>query len=111
LEKELLHLKNNPPFDRTLQLYWIEFHKKLAIPIGCLAFMFFAFPAGLIPKRSGRMVGFGLGLLIALLYWALLFAGQTLGLRFQFSPLLSMWIPNLAVLLLGLSIYIIRRIR
>jgi lipopolysaccharide export system permease protein len=111
LELALKRLQNNPPFDRTLQLYRIEFHKKVAIPFGCLAFMFFAFPAGLIPKRSGRMAGFGLGLLIALFYWALLFAGQTLGLRFQFSPLLSMWIPNLAVLLLGLSIYIIRRIR
>lgn len=111
IKTELDRIKERPPFDRTLQLYRIEFHKKVAIPFGCLAFMFFAFPAGLIPKRSGRMVGFGLGLLIALLYWALLFAGQTLGLRFQFSPVLSMWIPNLVVGGLGLSIYLVRRNR
>jgi lipopolysaccharide export system permease protein len=102
-------LAQNEPWDRTLQLYRIEFHKKLAIPFGCLAFMFFAFPAGLLPKKSGRWVGFGIGLLAALLYWALLLAGQTLGLRYRISPFLAMWFPNIIIMVTGSVIYLFVR--
>ncbi len=111
LREQYERLSGNLPYDRTLQLYEIEFHKKLAIPFGCLAFMLFAFPAGLLPKKSGRWVGFGIGLMAALLYWALLLAGQTLGLRFRIAPFLAMWFPNFIIVFLGAVIYTIRRQR
>jgi lipopolysaccharide export system permease protein len=111
LKKDYERILANVPYDRTLQLYEIEFHKKLAIPFGCLAFMLFAFPAGLLPKKSGRWVGFGIGLLAAVLYWALLLAGQTVGLRFRISPFLAMWFPNFVIVFLGALIYTVRRHR
>jgi lipopolysaccharide export system permease protein len=87
--------------DLSLQSYRVEFHRKFSMPIGCLVFAFFAFPVGVRARRSGRTVGFGVGLFVAIVYWGLLVAGQTFGVRMSFSPALSMWFPDGIVLLAG----------
>ncbi len=97
--------------DRTLQLYWIELYKKFSIPAGCLSFAVLAFPLGLMARKSGRSVGFGIGLLVSIIYWGMLFAGQTLGSRLFFPPFLSMWMPNLLILAAGFILYSARRTR
>lgn len=83
--------------DRSLQIYLVEYYKKFSLPFACFAFILFAFPVGMFTKRSGRSVGFGIGLLVAVSYWGLLFAGQTFGIQNDTSPLLAMWMPNLVI--------------
>jgi lipopolysaccharide export system permease protein len=96
--------------DRSLQIFWIEFHKKFSIPFACLAFTVFAFPVGLLTRRSGRSVGFAVGLLVAVIYWALLIAGQTVGTQqLSYSAFMSMWAPNIVVLVLGGLVFVLRR--
>ena len=91
-----------PIVDRTLQNYELEFHKKFSIPFACLTFVVFAFPVGLMTRRAGRAVGFGIGLLVSTLYWSMLIAGQTLGINNPaLSPALAMWLPNIVILALG----------
>jgi len=87
--------------DVSLQSYRVELHRKFSMPIGCLVFAFFAFPVGVRARRSGRTVGFGVGLFVAIVYWGLLVAGQTFGVRMSLSPALSMWFPDAVVLLAG----------
>lgn len=101
-------LKSRKFFSKSLQIHRLEFYKKMAIPFGCLAFVFFFFPAGTFSKKSGRSVGFGIGLIISVVYWAMLFAGQTLGLRMDFSPVAAMWLPNLIIILIGILLYRVR---
>ncbi len=92
--------------DRTLSNYELEFHKKFSIPFACLSFILFAFPAGLLTRRAGRAVGFGIGLLISTLYWSMLIAGQTVGINNPaISPALAMWFPNIVILMLGAGAY------
>ena len=98
-------VKNQEIKSKSLQIHKIELYKKMAIPFGCLAFVFFFFPAGTFSKKSGRSVGFGIGLIISVLYWAMLFAGQTLGLRMDFSPLAAMWLPNVVIIAIGIILY------
>lgn len=106
---DLRSQKRNQLFDRTLQIYWIEYFKKFSIPFACLVFVVFAFPVGLFTKRSGRAVGFGIGLLVSVLYWSLLIAGQTVGMqRQELSPFLSMWGPNFIVLSMGVLLFALR---
>ena len=105
---EKLRMQEKSIRDRTLHLYKLEFNKKFAVPISCFIFVLFAFPVGLFTKRSGRSVGFGIGLLIAVLYWGMLFAGQSFGLRANISPVLAMWAPNAVIVLMGVSAFIIR---
>jgi lipopolysaccharide export system permease protein len=95
--------------DRTLQNYQMEFHKKFSIPFACITFVFFAFPVGLMTRRAGRAVGFGIGLLISTLYWGLLIAGQTMGINNPYvSPAAAMWLPNAAIVLLAASAFLVR---
>lgn len=94
--------------DRNLQIYKIELHKKFAVPVACLIFLFFSFPISLNSKKSGQSLGFGIGLFVSIFYWSLLFAGQTFGIRMNFSPFLSMWFPNIVILSLGIIFMIIR---
>jgi lipopolysaccharide export system permease protein len=96
------------PSDRTLQVYELEYYKKFSIPFGALFFVVLAFPLGLLARRSGRTMGFGVGILIAVVYWALLLGGQTFGTRLSWSPFWSTWAPNFAVLACGLALWIAR---
>ncbi len=87
--------------DRNLQLYRLEFQKKFSIPFSCIVFVLFAFPVGLLARKSGRAVGFGIGLLMASLYWWLLLIGHTLGIRLELPPMFAMWFPNLVVFIVA----------
>jgi lipopolysaccharide export system permease protein len=93
-----------PPPDRTLQGYLLEFHRKFASPLSCLVFVVFAFPAGLLARRSGRTLGFALGIAMSGLYWAMLIVSYRLGARGALSPLVAMWLPNAVVLALGMAL-------
>ena len=96
------------PADRTLQVYILEYWKKFSIPFGALFFVVLAFPLGLLAKKSGRTMGFGVGILIAVIYWALLLGGQTFGTRLSWSPFWSSWAPNAIILGAGLALWIAR---
>jgi lipopolysaccharide export system permease protein len=94
--------------DRNLQLHRLEFHKKFSIPFGCLVFVVFAFPVGLLARRSGRAVGFGVGLLMTSLYWWLLLLGHSLGIRLEIAPAIAMWFPNLLIFFAGVTLLVLR---
>ncbi len=105
----LASLRNQKIGDTSLQIYRLEYQKKIAIPSACFFFAFLAFPLGIGSKRAGRSAGFGLALVLAVMYWALLFAGQTLGYRQSVDPVFSMWMPNLVIFLTTLVLWIIRK--
>jgi lipopolysaccharide export system permease protein len=94
--------------DRTLLIYRLEFNKKFSIPFGALSFVFLAVPLGLLAKKSGQMVGFFFGVVIAVFYWALLLGGQTMGVRLGYSPFWTMWLPNILAASIGLVLCIVR---
>jgi lipopolysaccharide export system permease protein len=94
--------------DQTLRQYLVEINRKFSMPAACLVFAFFAFPVGVRARRSGRTVGFGVGLFVAIVYWGLLIAGQTFGVRMSLSPAFSMWLPDAAVLSAGAIFFFTR---
>lgn len=118
LNRAMLSLRSNieavkaisvePASDRTLEVYKLEYYKKFSIPAGAFAFVFLAFPLGALSRKSGKAVGFGVGLLVSVAYWALLIGGQYLGLRAQLSPFVAMWAPNILVLLLSVPLFLHR---
>ena len=94
--------------DITLRNYRLEYYKKFSIPTGAFFFVFLAVPLGLLAKKSGQTVGFLFGLLIAVIYWALLLGGQTMGARLGYSPFWSMWMPNILTGTIGLIMCAVR---
>jgi lipopolysaccharide export system permease protein len=103
-------LRNQKISDTSLEIYRLEYQKKFVIPSACFFFALLAFPLGIGSKRAGRTAGFGLALLLSVVYWALLFAGQTLGYRQNFNPALSMWMPNLIMLFATAGLWIFRKV-
>jgi lipopolysaccharide export system permease protein len=94
--------------DRPLALYVLEFYKKFSMPFGAFSFVFLAVSLGLMAKKSGQTVGFIFGLLISVVYWALLLGGQAMGIRMSASPFWSMWMPNILALSIGLVLAVIK---
>jgi lipopolysaccharide export system permease protein len=97
--------------DRSLSLYWLEFYKKFSMPSGAFSFIFLAVALGLMAKRSGQTVGFIFGLIISVIYWALLLGGQTMGVRLSTPPFWSMWLPNILALSAGITLTIIKVVK
>jgi lipopolysaccharide export system permease protein len=107
LQREILTYRSMRR-DRSLFYYLLEYYKKFSIPLGAFSFVFLSVALGLLAKKSGQTVGFIIGLIIAVLYWALLLGGQTMGIRMGFSPFWSMWTPNILAMVVGLILCAIR---
>jgi lipopolysaccharide export system permease protein len=103
---DLLKNREKEIQERSLQIYELEFHKKYSLPFACIVFVFFAFPVGLFTRRSGRTVGFGIGVLVSILYYGLLFAGQTLGFQIYLNPFWAMWLPNVIIFMAGITVFL-----
>jgi len=88
--------------DRVLSIHLIELHRKFAVPFGAFFFVFLAVSLGLMAKKSGQTVGFIFGIIISVIYWSLLFIGQTMSSRVGTPPFWSMWFPNILCLVIGL---------
>jgi len=105
---EVVEMESTRPVDHSLQVWKLEYYQKFAIPFACLPFVVLAFPLGLAAKRSGRAVGFFIGLLLTTFYWSLLVLGRSLGLRTEISPFLVMIVPDILLLGAGIVLYIKR---
>ncbi len=98
-----LETSENPAYTlKRLRNAEVEYHKKLAIPFACLAFGLIGVPLGMMVKRSGKMIGFGIGLVLCAAYYLLLQVGQSAGLNGILSPVLAMWLPNIVIGVLGI---------
>ena len=97
----------NPDFARRkLRFAQVEYHKKFSIPFACLAFGLMGVPLGLLVKQGGKMIGFGVGLAVILVYYLLLQIGQSTGLEGVLSPGLAMWLPNIVISVFGIALSI-----
>lgn len=93
-----------PPADPLRRLLWVEIHKKLAIPLACLAFALIGIPLAQSFHRGGRGSGFALSLLVILVYYVLLTTGETWAQEGRVWPGLAMWLPNAFLVLLGIGV-------
>lgn len=103
-----LQVLNNIKDDRNLTIHVIELYRKFSVPFGAFFFVFLAVSLGLMAKKSGQTLGFIIGNIIAVIYWSMLFVGQTMGLRAGTPPFLSMWLPNFLSLAVGLLLAAVR---
>lgn len=85
-----------------------EIHKKLFMPVGCIAMTILAFPLGMFAKRSGKSVGFILGVMISGIYWFLFMIFFILSRRVEWAPPSILWVPNLLICTIGYVLYLFR---
>jgi len=81
--------------------FWVEIHKKYAIPAACLVFAVVGVPLGIRTHRGGRWAAFVVLLPIVLFYYIFLTVGEQLADRGRLPPWVAMWTPDLVVGALG----------
>ncbi|MFC1618307.1 LptF/LptG family permease, partial [Candidatus Neomarinimicrobiota bacterium] len=88
-------------YQKGINRYRVEMHKKFSIPFACIAFILVGAPVGMMARRGGFAVAMALSLGFFVVYWALLIAGEELADRGLVSPFLSMWGANILLLFSG----------
>jgi lipopolysaccharide export system permease protein len=94
--------------DAGMRTYIIEFHKKFSHPFSCVVFIIFAFPVGLLARKSGRILGFMIGVIMSAFYWGMLFVSYRMGYQADISPFLVIWFPNIVFFILGIILFTTR---
>jgi lipopolysaccharide export system permease protein len=72
----------------------MEYYKDLAFPTASLVFCLLGVPVGIASKRSGRIGGFAVGVLVVIIYYMLNIACEFLVTTATLPPLAGAWIPN-----------------
>jgi len=84
----------------------VELHKKLSIPFAVFIFAIVGIPLGLVARRGGRIAGIVISLALIFVYYVLLSIGSSYGYSGKMNHFLSVWLPNIAIGLIGLVFYV-----
>ncbi len=88
-------------YDRQIDQYMVEIHKKYAIPMACLVFVLIGVPLGIMARRGGFGTAATLSLGFFVMYYACLIGGEKLADRGFLSPFTGMWSANIIIGLMG----------
>jgi LPS export ABC transporter permease LptF/LPS export ABC transporter permease LptG len=94
-------------FDTTR--FRVDIHGKIAFPLVCLVMTLLGVPFAFSMGRKGALVGIGLSVVIAMVYWGAIGVFRSLGYVSYLAPFLAAWTPNLVFGLAG--IYLLFRLR
>ncbi|MFW6160301.1 MAG: LPS export ABC transporter permease LptF, partial [Acidobacteriota bacterium] len=78
----------------------VDLHYKLSFPFACLIMTLLAIPFAFTMGKKGALVGLGLSVVMAMVFWGAIGVFKSFGYVAQLPPLLAAWGPNL---LFGLS--------
>lgn len=103
-------VQNESVLNSSIHYYKVVLYRKLAFPFATMLFVFFAFPIGLFYKRSGKSIGFGMGLIISFIYWFLVIVLQSIAIADPQLPAFFMiWLPNIIVFIFGIIFFHVKR--
>lgn len=105
LERQINYInaiKGNNTYSFYYQYYRTELQKKVALSFACTFLVFIAFPISFFRVKNGRLLGFGLSMLIACLYWFLLYYMHTQAIMTGLHPAWFIWFPDALVFFIGL---------
>lgn len=103
-----LSQRSTPEFRReeqSLISHRIEIHKRFAIPLACFIFAFLGLPLGAYTKKGGRTSGFTISIVLIVIYYILITAGEQIALQGRISPWIGMWGPNILFALFAVLLF------
>ncbi|HLB88206.1 MAG TPA: LPS export ABC transporter permease LptF [Terriglobales bacterium] len=81
--------------------YFIEFHRRFALPTACVVLALVGIPLGLASKKGGKSAGFVLTVLLVAVYYSVSLVGVSLARQGTVSPALGAWLANIVFFLGG----------
>lgn len=88
--------------DVRARWYFVEFHRRLALPTACLVLALVGIPLGLSSKKGGKSTGFVLTILLVFAYYMISLVGISYGRSGKVSPAIGVWMANFVSLVAGL---------
>src|SRR5207245_9495573 len=85
----------------TARWYWIEFHRRFALPTACIVLALVGFPLGLSAKKGGKSAGFVLTIVLVFAYYFVSLLGLSLARQGKVSRGLGVWIADLIFMVCG----------
>lgn len=85
----------------------IQWHERMAFPLGCLALCFWALPLGIQPPRAGRSRPIMVSVILSAVFYYLMILAKFAALKGWTEPGVAIWAPNLIILVTGL--YMLRQ--
>jgi len=79
---------------RRMNSLKVEVHKKFAMPVASIIFVFLAAYIGFLMKRGGYGPAFGVSFFVFIIYYVLLISGEDLGKRGVVPPEVGIWWAN-----------------
>jgi len=84
--------------------YWVELHKRFALPAAALVFVLVGFPLGMRSHRGGRAAALAWSFAVVVSYYVLSTSLEGPALNGRLPPGLAIWLPDLLFGLLGLGL-------
>ncbi|MDY0091541.1 MAG: LPS export ABC transporter permease LptF [Candidatus Vecturithrix sp.] len=91
---------------RLSSSYLVEIHKRYSLPLACLVFGLIATPLGIQSQRAGKSGGFAVSVVLLLIYYIFITAGESLGDNGKLPVFLAVWTPNILLGIVGLFLLI-----
>lgn len=98
---DVVERQDRRSFSFYFQYYRTELQKKIALSFACTFLVFIAFPISFFRVKNGRLLGFGLSMLIACMYWFLLYYMHTRAIMTSLHPAIFIWFPDALVFFIG----------
>lgn len=95
---QIARTRKNPMVARW---YWIEFHRRFALPTACFLLGLVGVPLGLSAKKGGKSTGFVLTIILVFGYYFVSLIGVSLARQGKLSPGVGVWLADIACLALG----------
>jgi LPS export ABC transporter permease LptG/LPS export ABC transporter permease LptF len=84
--------------------YYVELHKRFALPVAALVFTLVGFPLGIRSHRGGRAVALATSFGIVASYYVLYSSMEGIALRQRLPAGVAVWLPNVLFSLIGLAL-------
>ncbi len=83
----------------------VDLQSKIALPFAGVIIVLFGLPISSTFRRSGMVIGFGLSIAVAFIYFGLLQVGKVLGYKEILDPLPAAWLGNFVFFVIGSILY------
>jgi lipopolysaccharide export LptBFGC system permease protein LptF len=104
LEKQVEALRDNIVPKNDIYIL----HRKFSYAASAILMAILAAPLGLVNRRRGKEIAFGIGILVALTYNGLLVAGNFSWKLGYLSPIVGAWMPNFIIMTVISSIIFVK---
>lgn len=81
--------------------YWIEFHRRFALPTACLVLVVMGIPLGLSARKGGKGAGFVLSIVLVFVYYFLYIVGLSAAKSGRVPPGVGVWMANIVFAIVG----------